>query len=104
MLESLDAEVFGGELGVFVVIGWNKDDLTYDKFWFFVRTIKELGRLEEWTPPEGFYDSGNRRPMRNRYLYVGGHAYWFTRPRVPMLNREHESVQQPTHSRRVVRH
>jgi hypothetical protein len=88
----------------YVVIGWNKDDLTDDEFWFFVRTTKELGRLEEWTPPEGFYDSGNRRPMRNRYLYVGEYAYWFTRPRVPMLNREHVSVQQATQSRRVVRH
>jgi hypothetical protein len=47
----------------YVVIGWNKDDLTDEEFWFFVRTIKDLGRLEEWTPPEGFYDSGNRRPI-----------------------------------------
>jgi hypothetical protein len=87
----------------YVVIGWNKDDLTDEEFWFFVRTIKEQGRLEEWTPPEGFYDSGNRRPMRNRYLYIGEHAYWFTRPRVPMLNREHVSVQQATPTRRMVK-
>ena len=34
--------------------------------------------------------------MRNRYLYVGEFAYWFTWPRgrVPMLNREHVSVQE----------
>jgi hypothetical protein len=86
----------------YVVIGWNKDDLTGEEFWFFVRTIKDLGRLEEWTPPEGFYDSGTKRPMRNRYLYVGEHAYWFTCPGVPMLNREHVSVQQATPMRRVV--
>lgn len=42
--------------------------------------------------------------MRNCYLYVVEYAYWFTRPRVPMLNREHVSVQQATQSRRVVRH
>jgi hypothetical protein len=84
------------------VIGWKKDDLTDEEFWFFVRTIKDLGRWEEWTPPEGFYDSGNRRPIRNHYLYVCDYAYWFTRPRVPMLNREHVSVQRATPTRRVV--
>ena len=35
----------------YVVIGWNKDDLTDEEFWYFVQTIKDLGRLEEWTPP-----------------------------------------------------
>ena len=89
----------------YVVIGWNKDDLSDEEFWLFVQTIKDLGRVEEWTPPEGFYDSGNRRPMRNRYLYVGEYAYWYTHPRraVPMLNREHVSVQQATPSRRLVK-
>ena len=42
--------------------------------------------------------------MRNRYLYIGEYAYWFTGPRVPMLNREHVSVQQAMPSRRVVKH
>ena len=89
----------------YVVIGWKKDGLTDEEFWLFVATIRDLGRLEEWTPPEGFYDLGNRRPMRNRYLYVGEHVYWYTHPRraVPMLNREHVSVQQATQSRRVVK-
>ncbi len=41
--------------------------------------------------------------MRNRYLYVREYAYWFTRPRVAMLNREHVSVQQATQTRRVVK-
>ncbi|CAN5155097.1 hypothetical protein BH24ACT23_BH24ACT23_10180 [soil metagenome] len=42
--------------------------------------------------------------MRNRYLYVGEFAYWFTWPRgrVPMLNREHVSVQETTPTREVV--
>jgi len=86
----------------YVVLGWNKDDLTEEEFWCFVRTLKDLGQVEEWTPPEGFYDTGRRHPMRNRYLYIGEHAYWFTRPRVPMLNREHVSVQHATPTRRVV--
>jgi hypothetical protein len=40
--------------------------------------------------------------MRNHYLYIGEYAYWFTRPRVPMLNREHLSVQRRLR-RRVVK-
>jgi hypothetical protein len=40
--------------------------------------------------------------MQNHYLYIREYAYWFTRPRVPMLNREHVSVQQATATRRVV--
>jgi hypothetical protein len=86
----------------YVVIGWNKDDLTDEEFWFFVRTIKDLGRLEEWTPPDEWVRRWGGRPMRNRYLYIREHAYWFTRPRVPMLNREHVSVQHATPTRRVV--
>jgi hypothetical protein len=88
----------------YVVLDWNKDDLSEKEFWFFVRTIKDLGRLEEWTPPEEWVRRWGGRPMRNRYLYVGEHAYWFTHPRksVPMLNREHGSVQAATPTRRVV--
>lgn len=87
----------------YVVIGSNKDDLTDEEFWFFVRTITDLGRLEEWTPPDEWVRRWGGRPMRNRYLYVGEHAYWFTRPRVAMLNREHVSVQEATPTRRVVK-
>jgi hypothetical protein len=65
-------------------------------------SIKDLGRLEEWTPPDEWVRRWRGRPMRNRYLYVGEYAYWFTRPRVPMLNRERVSVQQATPTRRVV--
>jgi hypothetical protein len=88
----------------YVVCGWDRDDLTSAEFWFFVETIRRLGRLEEWTPPEGFYDSDNRRPMQNTYLHIDQFAYWFTQPRksVPMLNREHVSVQEATPTRRVV--
>ncbi len=70
------------------VIGWKNDDLTE----------------EEWTPPEGFYDDRRqeRRKMVNHYLCVGEYAYSSTRPRVPMLNREHVSVQQATPTRRIV--
>jgi hypothetical protein len=93
----------------YVVIGWDKDDLTEDEFWWFATTIKTYGREEEWEAASGFYDSGKRPKMRNRYLYVesdeGVFAYWFTWPqgRVPMLNREHISVQQETPTRRVLR-
>jgi hypothetical protein len=88
----------------YVVKGWDKDDVTEEEFWLVVKAIKTYGRREEWTPPAGFYDSGNRRPMRNSYLYVGEYAYWFTFPRgrVAMLNREHISVQQQMNTRRVV--
>jgi hypothetical protein len=88
----------------YVVIGWDRDDLSRDEFWLLANTIRTHGRLEEWTPPEGFYDSGNRRPVRNRYLYVGEYAMWFTHPRrsIPMLNREHVAVQAKTPTRRVV--
>ena len=65
--------------------------------------VKAIGRLEEWTSPEGFYDSGRRR-FRNRYLYIGEWAYWFTWPDkgVPMLNRELVAQQFVTPTRRVV--
>jgi hypothetical protein len=88
----------------YVVKGWNKDDVTDEEFWLVADAIKAHGRREEWVPPVGFYSSGSRRPQRNRYLYVDGFAMWFTFPRgrVPMLNREHVSVQQATPTRRVV--
>jgi hypothetical protein len=89
----------------YVVRGWDKDDVTEAGFDLVAAAIKAHGRLEEWTPPAGFYDSGNRRPMQNRYLYIGdGYAYWFTRPRgrVSMLNRERTSVQLANPTRRVV--
>ncbi len=41
-------------------------------------------------------------PTKNRYLYLDEHAYWLTRGRMPMLNREHVSVQQQTPTRRRV--
>ncbi len=51
-----------------MVIGWDKDDLTDEEFWFFVRAIKDLGRLEEWTPPDEWVRRLGGRPMGNRYL------------------------------------
>jgi hypothetical protein len=77
------------------VLGWDKDDLTDEEFWKLAKVIKQMGRVEVWTAPEGFYDSGKRPKYRNNYLYVGEYAYWFTYPRSskPMLNREHVSVQ-----------
>ena len=86
------------------VLGWDRDDVTEQEFWLVRDAIQAHGRREEWVPPEGFYDSGNRRPMRNTYLYVDEFAYWFTYPRgrVPMLNREHVSVQQATPTRRAL--
>jgi hypothetical protein len=85
------------------VKGWNKDDLTEDEFWLLVNVIKTHGRQEIWKAPVGFYDSGKRPSFQNSYLYPGdGFAYWFTWPpsSVPMLNREHASVQEKTPTRR----
>jgi hypothetical protein len=85
------------------VKGWDKDDLTEDEFWLLVNVIKAHGRQEVWTAPAGFYDSGKRPSFKNTYLYPGdGFAYWFTWPRnaVPMLNREHVSVQEKAPTRR----
>jgi hypothetical protein len=63
-----------------------------------VELIKTEGRRELWTPPKEWVDRWGGKPMKNRYLYVGGYAYWFTCPygAVPMLNREHISVQERT--------
>lgn len=86
------------------VNGWDRDDLTDDEFWQVVVFIKAHGRQEEWTPPAEWVKRWGGRPMRNRYLYLGEFAYWFTWPRgrVPMLNREHVSVQHGTPTRRTV--
>ena len=86
----------------YVVKGWGRDDVTEEEFWGFAELIKAEGRLEEWTPPEEWVRRWGGKPMKNRYLYVAGYAYWFTWPRgrVPMLNREHVSVQEATPTRR----
>ena len=47
----------------YVVIGWNKDDLTDEEFWLFVRTIKELGWLEECR--SHVRDRGKRTQLRH---------------------------------------
>ena len=88
----------------YVVRGWDRDDVTEEEFWRFAEMIKTQGQLEEWTPPEEWVRRWGGRPMRNRYLYVGEFAYWFTWPRgrVPMLNREHVSVQERDKTRRPV--
>ena len=85
------------------VRGWDKDSVSEADFWRVVVAVKAVGRLEEWTSPEGFFDAGVRR-LRNRYLYVGDYAYWFTWPDkgVPMLNRELVAQQFVTPTRRVV--
>src|SRR5262249_23693699 len=88
----------------YVVLGWDRDDVTTGEFWAFVNYIKGKGRVEEWAPPDEWVRRWGGRPMRNRYLYMGDYAYWFTWPRdrVPMLNREHISVQEKTPTRRVL--
>ena len=85
----------------YVVLGWDRDDLTEAEFWLFVRTIQTLGRVETWTPPAEWVRRWGGRSMTNRYLYIGEFAYWYTSPRnrVPMLNREHVSVQMATATR-----
>ena len=86
----------------YVVKGWDRDDITDDEFWGFVALVKSNGRKEEWTPPAEWVNRWGGRPMTNNYLYIGEYAYWFTFPRgrVPMLNREHVSVQEETPTRR----
>jgi hypothetical protein len=88
----------------YCVRGWDKDNLTDDEFWAMHATIKHVGRLEEWTPPAEWVQRWGGKPMKNRYLYIGDFAYWFTWPRgrVPMLNREHRSVQKDGPTRRIV--
>ena len=80
--------------------GQRRDDFAEEEFWQMVELIKAEGRLERWTPPEGW----EGRPQRNRYLYLGEYAYWFTMPygAVPMLNREHVSVQERDGTRTVL--
>lgn len=86
----------------YVVNGWDRDDLPDQEFWQLVELIKATGREEVWTPPAEWVRRWGGRPMTNRYLYLGEHAYWFTWPRngAAMLNREHVSVQQKTPTRR----
>jgi hypothetical protein len=88
----------------YLVIGWDRDDVTDAEFWRFRDHVKANGRLEEWAPPAEWVRRWGGRPMRNTYLYVGEYAYWFTWPkgRVPMLNREHVSVQERTPTRRAI--
>ena len=88
----------------YIVKGWDRDDISEQEFWAFAELIKATGREEVWTPPDEWVRRWGGRPMKNRYLYVGEFAYWFTWPRdsVPMLNREHVSVQEKTPTRRRV--
>lgn len=87
----------------YVVKGWDRDDITEEEFWAFADLVKTRGREEIWTPPAEWVRRWGGRPMSNRYLYLGEYAYWFTWPRssVPMLNREHLSVQRATPTRQV---
>jgi hypothetical protein len=86
----------------YVVIGWDKDDLTEQEFWLLADTIRRLGRVEVWTPPALWVERWGGKPQRNRYLYVGDYAMWVTRGSKPMLNREHVSQQLKTPTRRVI--
>ena len=88
----------------YVVLGWDRGDITDAEVWSFASLIKAEGRLEEWTPPPEWVRRWGGKPMTNRYLYIGDFAYWFTWPKrsVPMLNREHVSVQESTPTRMPV--
>jgi hypothetical protein len=81
--------------------GQRRDDFTEEEFWRMVELIKTEGRRELWTPPEEWVRRWGGKPMKNQYLYIGEYAYWFTCPRgaVPMLNREHVSVQEQNPTR-----
>jgi hypothetical protein len=84
------------------VAGWDRDDVTETEFWRVVDVVRAVGRIEVWTAPAGFYDSGRRPQLTNRYMYVPPFAYWYTTARsaTHMLNREHVDVQlrSPTRS------
>jgi hypothetical protein len=84
--------------------GQRRDDFTEEEFWRMVELIKTEGRRELWTPPKGWVDRWGGKAMKNRYLYMGEYAYWFTCPygAVPMLNREHSSVQERGRTRTVL--
>jgi hypothetical protein len=88
----------------YVVKGWNKDDVTAQDFDLLAAAIKTYGRVEVWTPPDEWVRRWGGREQRNRYLYAGGYAMWFTFPRgrVPMLNRELTTWQQANLTRRVI--
>ena len=62
--------------------GQRRDDFTEEEFWRIVELIKTEGRRELWTPPEEWVRRWGGKPMKNRYLYVGEYAYWFTCPTV----------------------
>lgn len=89
----------------YVVLGWSKDDLSEADFWLLANTIKRHGRAEVWTPPPEWVNRWGGRPMRNTYLYLGEgdqqYAYWLTRGRKAMLNRERVAQQLVTPTRRV---
>jgi hypothetical protein len=84
--------------------GQRRDDFTEEEFWRLVELIKTEGRRELWTPPEEWARRWGGKPMKNQYLYIGEYAYWFTCPygAVPMLNREHLSVQEQNPTRTVL--
>src|SRR5690554_853279 len=89
----------------YVVRGWDRDDVTEEEFWDVVNYIRTHGREEIWTPPAEWQRRWGGRPMKNTYWYPSdGYAYWFTWPRgsVPMLNREHVSVQEQGPTREVI--
>ena len=89
----------------YVVIGWDRDDVEEKEFWSVVNHIRAHGREEIWTPPAEWVRRWGGKPMKNTYWYPGdGYAYWFTWPRgrVPMLNREHVSVQEQSPTREVI--
>jgi hypothetical protein len=84
--------------------GERRDDFTEEEFWRMAELIKVKGRRELWTPPEEWVRRWGGKPMKNRYLYLGEYAYWFTCPygAVPMLNREHVSVQEQNSTRTLL--
>ena len=84
--------------------GQRRDDFTEEDFWRMVELIKTEGHRELWTPPKEWVQRWGGKPMKNQYLYIGEHAYWFTCPygAVPMLNREHVSVQEQNPTRTVL--
>jgi hypothetical protein len=86
----------------YVVGGRSHDAVNEEEFWRMIALIKAEGRRELWTPPEEWVRRWGGKPMKNRYLYIGEFAYWFTWPRVPMVNREHVSVQRQNPTRTVL--
>ena len=76
------------------VCGWAKDDVTEREFWQVADIVRAISRVETWTAPAGFYNSGRRPRLTNTYAYINGFAYWYTTARSTTHMLDREAVEQ----------